>query len=220
MLARRLLLVARFSLPLAAAALATVWSLDARAQSAWADVEVGAGRVALPDSFGDFTPTKLDPAFGLGAGLRFSAWTVGLRGHAVPTSSFTFYQGVLEAGFHPSAGRWDPYVSVHGGYAVMSLHAITTPFLDGSPGSGAPPGSLTPPAPRGPDLGLGLGVDYRVTSLFALGVGATGDALFLSAPASYADARPGQVQALLFAPRSGVGSAVIGAIHAGWRFGI
>jgi hypothetical protein len=205
-------------LPVAIAAIATGWSLDAHAQSVWADVEVGAGRAALPSSFNDFEPTKVDPAFGLGAGVRFAAWTVGLRGHVVPTSSFTFYQGVLEAGFHPSAGRWDPYVSVHGGYAVMSLHAITIPFFNGPPGSGEPQASFTPPAPRGPDLGLGLGVDYRVTSLFALGIGVTGDVLFLSAPASYFNAGSGGQEALLFAPGSGVGNAVIASIHAGWRF--
>jgi hypothetical protein len=213
---RRSPLVARFSLPVtiaAIAAIATGWSLDARAQSVWADVEVGVGRAALPNSFNDAEPTKLDPAFGLGAGVRFSAWTIGLRGHVVPTSSFTFYQGVLEAGFHPSAGRWDPYVSVHGGYAVMSMHALDLSAF-------GPLGSVAPPNPRGPDLGLGLGVDYRVTPLFALGIGVTGDVLFLSAPASYSNAGPGEQQVLLFTGGSGVGSAVIGTIHAGWRFEI
>jgi hypothetical protein len=93
------------------------------------------------------------------------------------------------------------------------------PFsFDVPPGEGPQSTQVTPANPRGPDFGLGLGVDYRVTSLFALGLGVTADALFLTMPASYVTLSPVGPPVLVMNPGSGVGSAVIASVHAGWRF--
>jgi hypothetical protein len=104
-------------------------------------------------------------AFGVGAGLRFLTWTVGLRARVAPLSDFTLIQANLEAGFHLPLGAWDPYVNVHGGY-------VTTPLKNA-------PSSF--PTPNGFDLGGSLGADYYFTALLSLGLDLTADALFLSA---------------------------------------
>jgi hypothetical protein len=207
---RRFQRVVGFALPLAIGA--TSWSLDASAQSVWADVQGGAGRIDLPVSFSDFAPMKVEPALGLGAGLRFSAWTVGLRGELVPTTSFTFYQGVIEAAFRPSLGRWEPYVGVRGGYTTMSMKPVYLPSLTGVMGSPIPI-----PSPHGPDLGMGLGLDFRVTPLLAVGVGVAADALLLSTSAGYFDLS-GDAKVLVQAPSSGVGSAIVASLHAAAQF--
>jgi hypothetical protein len=145
-------------------------------------------------------------AFGLGVGLRFVTWTLGIRGRISPMSAFTFYEGNLELGFHVPMGAWDPYVNVHGGYARASMNNVDTLF--------AVP--VIPASPSGGDVGGSVGIDYYLAALFSLGVDATADALFLGTPDTTAPVAGATI--ILAHGQSITGSFLMGSVHAGLHF--
>lgn len=147
-------------------------------------------------------------AFGLGAGLRFVFFTIGVRGRAAPFSGYTLYEANLEAGFHLPLGAWDPYVNVHGGYAGAHMNAEPALTIAGTSVS------YTPPSPSGGDFGGSLGVNYYVTSLFSVGADVTLDGLFLNASAAYLTGTQVQISA----SESSTGVAFLGSLHAGLHF--
>lgn len=130
-----------------------------RFEIVYVNAEVGGGYVSPGDKVAS-SSSQGGLVLGLGAGLRFLTWTLGIRGRVAPLSAYTLIEANAEAGFHLPVGAWDPYLNVHGGYARASMSG---------------------PSPSGGDLGGSVGADYYLSALFSLGVDATLDALFLSA---------------------------------------
>jgi hypothetical protein len=131
----------------------------------YANAEAGGTFVTLGNKVGGAGSGEGGAAFGVGAGLRFVTWTLGLRARIAPLADFTLIQANLEAGFHLPLGPWDPYAVLHGGYVTAPLKNV-------------PSGS---PTPSGFDLGGSIGADYYFTALLSLGLDLTADALFVSA---------------------------------------
>jgi hypothetical protein len=153
---------------------------------------------------------------GVGAGLSLGVWSFGVRGRVTPASPFTLFQGVLEVGIHPlRTGPWDPYVSVHGGYALVSMREHV-PFAADSP---EPNVAFPLPNAHGPEAGLSLGGDYYVSPLLSLGLDVTADAMSLSSPAAYfTEAGTGLPSVLVRNPVSGLGIGMSVSAHVGLHF--
>jgi hypothetical protein len=152
-------------------------------------------------------------AFGLGAGVRFLQWTIGIRGRVAPLPAYTLYEGNVEAGFHLQLGAWDPYVNVHGGYAHASMNSEQVYF--NVPPVSVAAGPATPPSPSGGDVGGSLGTDYYFSALFSVGADVTLDALFMSSPEVTLVSQGGQ---LVFPAASATGIAFMGSLHVGVHF--
>ena len=105
----------------------------------YANAEAGGTFVTLGNKVGGAGSGEGGAAFGVGAGLRFVTWTLGLRARIAPLADFTLFQANLEAGFHLPVGAFRPLTS--------STVAVTA--LKNAP-SGAP-------MPSGFDLGGSLG---------------------------------------------------------------
>jgi hypothetical protein len=201
-----------------ATAVGATWSLEARAQSndrglelVYLNAEVGAAYVNIGNQFTD-QGGQGGAAIGVGAGLRFVYFTVGVRGRIAPLSAFTLYEGNLELGIHIPQGAWDPYFNIHGGYAHASMNSEAYPIV------GTISVQATPPSPSGGDIGGSLGTDYYFSGLFSLGIDATLDALVLSTGATTIASSgnpPVQVQVQ---GKSNTGIAFIGSVHAGLHF--
>jgi hypothetical protein len=149
-------------------------------------------------------------ALGLGAGLRFLTFTLGVRGRVAPLAAYTLIEANGEAGFHLPLGAWDPYINIHGGYAqaAMNSQPLATLTSGGTPSSSL---AYTPPSPSGGDFGGALGTDYYFTALFSLGIDASLDALFLSANST-------TIGPVTFGGGSGTGVAFLASAHAGLHF--
>ena len=202
-------------------AVAATWSFEARAESAtdrglelvYANAEVGGAYANIGNQFTN-QGGQGGAALGLGLGLRFVYFTVGLRGRLAPLSAFTLYEANLEVGIHVPEGAWDPYINLHGGYARASMNS--QPLTFNVPVLGVVDlGTVTPPSPSGGDVGGSLGIDYYLSGLFSLGLDATLDALFLSTSAvTYTVAgQPVTIQG-----QSNTGVAFLGTLHAGLHF--
>ena len=173
---------------------------EAPLERIWTNAEIGASRVYLGNDTSLATTTSNGAMLGVGAGARFAPWTFGARFRAHPQSAFTFFQLNAEVGLHPAQGAWDPYVNLHGGYVTTSLNTSTAP--EGFPN------------PRGFDLGLSAGADYRLSPLFSLGFDATAD-VFLIARTFPA---PGVVHTDVVGDNKTGGYALIAAAHATLHF--
>ncbi|HEY2516994.1 MAG TPA: hypothetical protein VGI39_39250 [Polyangiaceae bacterium] len=174
------------------------------ADASFARVDTGAPFVDKSDA-----GHRMSAALGVGAGVRIAAWTLGVRARVSPFGAFTLLETNAEAGFHLPFGHWDPYVSLHAGYArAFMTEAIPFAIPDGSQGYRAYTG--TPPSPDGPDLGGALGIDYFLTERFSLGAEASLDALFISTNGPVIDGFRG--------PPGSVGSAFLAGAHAGLHF--
>jgi hypothetical protein len=207
---------------LVAVAAAATWSLPASAQDAagsrglelvYLNAEVGGAYVNIGQQFTN-QGGQGGAAVGVGAGLRFVYFTVGLRGRIAPLSAFTLYEGNLELGIHVPAGAWDPYLNIHGGYAHASMNAEEYSVI--VLGTVVALGQETPPSPSGGDVGGSLGTDYYFSSLFSLGLDVTLDALILSTGATTILSSGNQ--SVQLAGQSNTGIAFIGAVHAGLHF--
>ena len=166
------------------------------------------------------------PMFGLGAGVRLLIFTLGARARLHQLSAFSLWTVNGELGFHIPIARFDPYLSLHGGYAfVGSLDNASVASPDPSVPSPAGDTSV-----HGFNGGISAGMDYYITSLFSLGVDGTGDFLFLKRPpvglpASVSSLPAAQQQRIKNDPiysKSG-DSAGFGfslSLHAGLHFGL
>ena len=89
------------------------------------------------------------------------------------TAGFSLAQVNAEAGFHLPLGKWDPYVSLRGGYdfatriGESALTSVTLPSKDDI-------------GYRGFNVGLSGGADYYLSSLFSVGADFSFDTIFLS----------------------------------------
>jgi hypothetical protein len=173
-----------------------------RFELVYVTAEVGGAYVNVGDKFTNHA-SQGGVALGLGAGLRFLIFTLGIRGRVAPLSAYTLIEANAEAGVHIPLGAWDPYVNIHGGYAQAAMNSQP---LAGSLPSGSV--SFTPPSPSGGDFGGALGTDYYFTALFSLGIDASLDALFLSTNSTTLAGFP-------IPGASGTGVAFLASAHAG-----
>jgi hypothetical protein len=201
-----------------AIAVGATWSFEARAQSndrglelVYLNAEVGGTYVNIGNQFTN-QGGQGGVALGVGAGLRFVYFTVGVRGRIAPLSAFTLYEGNLEVGVHIPQGAWDPYFNIHGGYAHASMNSEAYPII------GTIAVQVTPPSPSGGDIGASVGTDYYFSGLFSLGVDATLDALVLSTSATTIASSGNPPLQIQVQGQSNTGIAFIGSVHAGLHF--
>lgn len=152
---------------------------------------------------------------GIAAGLRLLIFTFGprFRYHA---GAINFAQIDGELGFHFGSAKFDPFISLHGGYSFLVNGDVATAASDVSV--------------RGFNAGMSFGFDYYLTSLFSLGFGLTGEALFLKRPpvdlpAGF-NSLPAAEQArikndpLYANSASSAGLGITGALQLGLHFGL
>ena len=118
--------------------------------------------------------------FGAEAGVRFVWLTLGARfRYDTLPSAFNIWQLDAVLGFHIPLGRWDPYVSLHGGYsAIGTLDASNFKASDlcgGCTQQDAANGFSS----KGANVGFSVGVDYYVAKFFSIGVDGGFEFLFL-----------------------------------------
>jgi len=142
------------------------------------------------DALGTFTNTlsikenNAGGAFvGAEAGVRFVWFTLGMRFRYEFLQSFDIWQLDAVAGFHIPAGKWDPYVSIHGGYAAIgSLDPKSFDVSQVAPCSGngcSAQDAANQFSTRGGNVGLAIGADYYFVPALSFGVDVSFELLFL-----------------------------------------
>ena len=155
------------------------------------------------------------PAFGLGAGVRFLTWTLGARVRYAPLSTASLWHIDGEVGFHVPFGAWDPYLSLHGGYATGSINEAVVPAAPVVTNEST---SITAtPGLSGGEVGGAVGEDYYFSALVSLGLEISADALFLTRSASTA-ASASNITMPAPTSASDVGFALNGSLHLGLHF--
>lgn len=139
-------------------------------------VNGGAGfsYVGLP-SYGPpgyrFTQSSaVGPELDLGLGVRLLVLTIGPRVRFHPLTGYDLIQANLEVAVHLPLGSLDLYGGVHGGYSMM---AKTKKAFEGAATTTNSVGM------SGGDVGLDLGADYYLSSLFSIGGALSGEVIFL-----------------------------------------
>ena len=117
------------------------------------------------------------PAFSIGAGLRLVVFVVGARLRYNALSSFNLVQINGEVGLKLPISSVDILIGLHGGYSFVGRLGDANEAT-----STSTPTSNDAVSIRGFNRGLEFAVDYYVTSLFSVGVGAIGDFLLLNRP--------------------------------------
>ncbi len=158
------------------------------------------------------------------AGVRFVFLTLGLRFRYDMFQPFNIWQLNAVVGFHIPAGKWDPYVSLHGGYS-----AIGSIDPNNFNASQVAPGSTTQDAAngfstKGGNVGFAIGVDYYPIRFFSIGIDGAFELLFLHQdplpiPAE-CQAIPGcaaglQTNTLYENSGSSAGVGLVGSLHIG-----
>ncbi len=184
----------------------------------WANVEAGVGYVNMQSLIGSNFQVQNSSStggmFGVGAGIRLLIFTIGVRARLNELSAFNLWETNGEFGVHLPIKKWDPYLSLHGGYTFVGT--LSSSALDASLSSAATDISI-----HGADTGLSMGVDYYVIPYLSLGLDVTADALFLSRPpivslpASVSGALTPTEQAALKASGDAVGIGGSGSFHVG-----
>jgi hypothetical protein len=146
----------------------------------WANAEAGFGYVNLQSLNNKNLEIQNSASsggmFGVGAGIRLAIFTLGVRARLNELSSFNLWETNGEFGFHIPIKKWDPYLSLHGGYTFVGT-------LDSSALSSAASSAASDFSVHGADAGLSLGVDYYFIPFVSLGLDLSAEALFLSRPA-------------------------------------
>jgi hypothetical protein len=194
---------------------------------AYVQASIGAGFVGLDtlsnSNLGLNKTSEGGPVVGLGAGLRLLFFTLGARARVTALSEYDFWQLDLEAGYHVPIGRWDPYVSVHGGYAFESgADGAQVPVPAGA-GDTFSSTAANQVALHGGEVGVSGGVDYYVTPLISVGADATADLFFLARPRQTPDSAVTTASAasspLYSTSGSSAGLGISASLHAGLHFG-
>jgi hypothetical protein len=129
-------------------------------------------------TFGLQKTDSLGPSFSAGAGIRLLILTLGVRARYNQLSMFNLWQLNVEGAFHfAGSSKLDPYLGVHGGYSFVGT--LDSSAVSAAAGAPDPASNVSV---HGFNGGLDLGFDYYFGSLFSLGVGATGEILFLKRP--------------------------------------
>lgn len=117
------------------------------------------------------------------AGVRFVWFTLGMRFRYDFLPSYDIWQLDAVAGFHIPAGKWDPYVSIHGGYsAIGSLDPKSFDVSQVAPCSGSgcsAQDAASQFSTRGANVGFAVGADYYFVPALSLGVDLAFELLFL-----------------------------------------
>lgn len=133
------------------------------------------------------------PMIGAEAGVRLLFFTLGMRfryqmlmgsdGSTPPQSvSMNIWQLNLVAGFHIQAGKWDPYISVHGGFSAIGnvdKNNLTSTVISGLPAGLTSTDIANGISTKGGNVGLGFGADYYLLRFLSLGVDAGFELIFL-----------------------------------------
>jgi len=163
---------------------------------------------------------------GIGAGLRIVFVSLGarLRWHRI--TDFALVQANGELLFKIPISKVDILIGAHGGYSgVGSLNDL---FSSGA-GSQAAEALTSNVSVKGWNAGLDLGFDYFINNYFSLGLGLTGDFLYLQRPKSALppefDALPPETQQeylnsdVYRFDGSSAGFGVAGALRIGFHLG-
>ncbi len=119
---------------------------------------------------------------GAEAGIRFVWLTLGARfRYDTLPSAFNIWQLDAVLGFHIPLGRWDPYVSIHGGYsAIGTLDPSNFKASDIAPcATCTSQDAANGFSSKGANVGFSVGVDYYLAKFFSIGVDAGFEFLFL-----------------------------------------
>jgi len=122
------------------------------------------------------------PMVGAEAGIRLLFFTLGARFRYEMLQPFNFWQLNLVAGFHIQAGKWDPYVSVHGGYSAIGnvdKSNVATTITGALPSGYSSQDIANGMSTRGGNVGIDFGADYYLVRFLSIGVDATFELLFL-----------------------------------------
>jgi len=118
--------------------------------------------------------------FGAELGVRFVWLTLGARFRydTLPTA-FNIWQldGVL--GFHIPLGRWDPYVSIHGGYSAIGTLDPSNFDVSQLCNKCTQQDAANGFSSKGANVGFSVGVDYYLAKFFSIGVDGGFEFLFL-----------------------------------------
>lgn len=120
---------------------------------------------------------------GAEAGVRFVWLTLGMRFRYEMLQPFNIWQLDAVLGFHIPAGHWDPYVSIHGGYAAIgSLDPSNFDVSQVAPCNGSGCSSQDAAnafGSRGANVGFAVGADYYLARAVSIGVDVSFELLFL-----------------------------------------
>jgi hypothetical protein len=135
----------------------------------------GLSYVGLP-SYGPpgyrFTKSSaVGPELDLGLGVRLLVLTIGPRVRFHPLTGYNLIQANLEVAVHLPLGDLDLYGGVHGGYTMMASTKKAFEVAAGTPTNDV--------GMSGGDVGLDVGADYYLSSLFSIGGALTGEVIFL-----------------------------------------
>ena len=184
----------------------------------WANAEAGFGYVNMQSlnssNFQIQNSSSSGGMFGVGAGVRLLVFTLGARVRLNELSAFNLWETNGEIGLHIPIKKWDPYLSLHGGYTFVGT--LSSSALNASLSSAASDISV-----HGADAGISLGVDYYFIPFLSVGLDVTGEALFLSRPpvaslpAGVSAALPMTEQNALKASGDAAGVGASGSLHLG-----
>lgn len=145
------------------------------------------------DALGTFSNTlQLQNTKGGGAmvgaevGVRFVWFTLGARFRYEMLQPFSPLFNLWEldavAGFHIPAGSWDPYVTIHGGYAAIgSVDPNNVPGAITMVGNTAVQGS-SGLSTSGANVGFSVGADYYMARFLSIGIEGSFEVIFLHRP--------------------------------------
>jgi hypothetical protein len=192
----------------------------------WLDGQIGGSYINMKqfssETFAIENASAGGPMFAVGAGVRLVVFVAGarLRHHAL--SSFNMWQINGEAGLKAPIGKLDILIQLHGGYSFVGRLGDA-----GAGTASGTPASSDAVSIRGFNAGLEVGLDYYVSPLFSVGVGAMGDFLLLNRPP--ADLPPGltaeqqaaiKSEPLYGATGTSAGLMVAGGLRLGLHFGL
>lgn len=118
------------------------------------------------------------PMVGLGAGVRLVLFVLGARARYNALGTFNMWQLNAEAGLKIPIRSLDFGFGFHGGYSFVGSLADSAVATDPNTPTHADAVKV-----RGFNAGADVVLDYYLTPLFSLGLGVTGDFLFLNRPA-------------------------------------
>lgn len=147
----------------------------------WIDAKAGGSYINMSQfsssSFQVKQSSSQGPMFDVGAGVRFVILVLGARLRYNALSAFNMWQINGEAGLKIPVSSVDINFGLHGGYSFVGKLGDAQAATD--PGTPDPSDKVSI---RGWNAGLEAGVDYYLTPIFSIGVGALADFLLLNRP--------------------------------------
>lgn len=148
----------------------------------WLNGEVGGSYIDMSqlssNSLALEKTSSAGPMLGLGAGVRLVLFVLGARARYNALSSFNMWQLNAEAGIKIPIRSLDIGFGFHGGYSFVGSLADSAVATNTNTPTHADAVKV-----RGLNAGADFVFDYYLTPLFSMGLGVTGDFLFLNRPA-------------------------------------